>query len=118
MTVPDGAPKHIEWGDRMAQEEQVLASCVGTVKRYLQTGKPEAIEMEIFSRIQSALNNLDKVRDEIISSENLEEELHDLIYAVYSWSSSQMEPASLINQAQKAHRVLRKIVHVGDPSGG
>ncbi len=118
MTVPDGAPKHIEWADRMAQEEQVLVSCIGTVERYLQTGKPEAIEMEIFSRIRDALNNLDKVRDEIVNSENLEEELHDLIYAVYSWSSSQMEPATLISQAQKAHRVLRKIVHVGDPSGG
>ncbi len=68
MTVPDGTPKHLEWGDRMAQEEQVLSSTIGTIERYLQTGKPEAIEMEIFTRMRGALNRIDEVRLEVISA--------------------------------------------------
>ena len=121
MTVPDGAPKHIEWGDRMAQELTIIAAEKIILMR-LVNARPEEYKQqhveECFGRFGRALANLDKVRDEVINSENLEEELRDLIYAVYSWSSSQIEPATLINQAQKAHRVLNKIVHVGEPSGG
>ena len=121
MTVPDGAPKHIEWGDRMAQELTIIGASKIILMRVVNS-RPEEYRQsmveETFGRLGAALYNLDKVRDEIINSENLEEELHDLIYAVYSWSSSQMEPATLISQAQSAHRVLNRIVHVGETSGG
>ncbi len=118
MTVPKGAPKHIEWGDRMAQELATAGAIVGTLDIQVTNGAKQYLIEVSLGRLRETLADLDKVRDEIVNSENLEKELHDLIYAVYSWSSSQMEPATLISQAQKAHRVLRKIVHVGENSGG
>ncbi len=121
MTVPKGAPKHIEWGDRMAQALQVIAADTGTIVACVKA-HPDSFKMsyviDSFERITVTLADLDKVRDEIINSENLEEELHDLIESIKGWSMSQLQPATLIYRAQSAQRVLDRIVHVGETSGG
>ncbi len=83
MTVPDGAPKHIEWGDRMAQALQVLTSDIDTTRRLAQL-HPDAFRvstlMDVFRRINNALVDLDQVRDEIINS-NLEKVVRSLAEA-------------------------------------
>ncbi len=74
MTVPDGAPKHIEWGDRMAQAVSGAAADLGTIDglthRHPDSYKRQTLD-EAFARLRKWLIDLDQVRDEIINS-NLE----------------------------------------------
>ncbi len=111
MTVPKGAPKHIEWGDRMAQALQIAISYVGLLQENERQG---LIKLGYLGSLQKSLADLDKVRDEIINSENLEEELHDLVESILNWNV----PVNIVDQAQSAQRVLDRIVHVGETSGG
>lgn len=71
MTVPDGAPKHIEWADRMSQALQVVGSDVTTLRM---TYDPDGKANGIFDRIQKGLVELDTIRDEIVNSGEAETE--------------------------------------------
>ncbi len=115
MTVPDGAPKHIEWADRMAHSLQIAISYVGLIQQNERQGR---IKLGYLGSLQESLSDLDKVRDEIINSENLEEELHDLCQAVQDWGFSKMPPASLIGHDQSAQRVLDRRGHKSIPCDG
>ncbi len=50
---------------RLAREEEILGACLRTVERFLQTGKPEAVEMEIFTRMFDGIKRIDQVREEL-----------------------------------------------------
>lgn len=71
MTVPDGAPKHIEWVDRMAQaiigassDAGTIAAILGTLNR-LDRGKEFD---DAFRRLHGWIMELDAVRDEILNT--------------------------------------------------
>ncbi len=71
MTVPEGAPKHIEWGDRIAQAVSGAAADLGTidglVRRHPDSYKRQTLD-DAIGRLRNWLNDLNRVRDEIINS--------------------------------------------------
>lgn len=70
MTVPEGAPKHIEWADRMAQALAVLGANAGTTEIRYRKRYDNYKDMEkLFLSTRRALSNLDKVREEIMNSD-------------------------------------------------
>ncbi len=71
MTTPEGTPKHIELADRMAQALQIAGCELGTIVYLMgkhRDSYKQATLAEAAVRLRSSLRDLDRIREEILSS--------------------------------------------------